>query len=54
MTWWCFDRHKPDEVHDELARIERFLYSDQMKRHDNCRDDDGARDFTESNGGSND
>lgn len=27
------------------ANIEHFLYSDAMKRHDNCRNDDGQRDF---------
>lgn len=27
------------------AELERFLYSDQMKRHGNCRDDDGRREY---------
>lgn len=34
----------------EAALIEEFLYSESMQRHDNCRLDNGERDFTVSSG----
>jgi hypothetical protein len=45
--------HGSIEIVDALvfmSKVEEFLYSDQMKRLGNCRDDDGQRDYAAAAG----